>query len=454
MKLRLTLSALCLGLVACGMSSSTTALSAGVGGTVFDVTRDAFSLPQPGLSEEHRVQFFVGNSFFNQNWVAAPASVEARDGLGPLFNARSCSGCHFKDGRGKPPGPGEAPLSMLLRVSVPGKTEHGAPLGHTVYGDQLQGNAISGLEPEVDVRVEWDETHGAFASGETYSLRKPRYVFSKWAYGDPEGKLRVSARVAPALIGLGLLEAVPERELERLEDLDDVDADGVAGIRNEVWDDERGEKRLGRFGWKAEQPSVSQQVAGALQGDMGITSSPRPSENHTAMQGACAQAPSGGAPEIADDVFRSVLLYTLSLGVPARRNPGAVVWGQRLFEDAGCAKCHVESLRTERLADLPELGGQVIHPYTDLLLHDLGEGLSDERPSFDATGRQWRTAPLWGIGLVELVNGHTSLLHDGRARNVSEAILWHDGEGRSSRDAFVRMRRPEREALLAFIASL
>jgi CxxC motif-containing protein (DUF1111 family) len=435
---------------------SESALSAGAA-TVFDETRDAFSQPLPRLSAAHRRSFFVGNSFFNQNWLSAPASVSNRDGLGPLFNARSCSSCHFKDGRSGPPDAGQPLSTMLLRISRgdergPG----GAPLGDPVYGDQIQGSALPGLLAEADVMVDYDELRGEFADGEAYVLRRPRYRLEHLGYGPVSPALLMSARVAPAMIGLGLLETVAEAELRALADPDDANHDGISGRSNRVWDAGARAWAIGRFGWKAEQPTVVQQVAAAFLGDMGLSSTLFPSKNHTEGESPCDASPDGGSPEVEDDVLAAIGLYARSLAVPARRNAldPAVTQGAELFVEIGCASCHAPTLWSEPGKDLAELGRQEIHPFTDLLLHDLGDGLSDQRPSFAAVGAEWRTAPLWGLGLLHEVNGHTFLLHDGRARDVAEAILWHDGEAKSAQRAFVQLKRAERAALLAFLNSL
>ncbi len=424
--------------------------------TVTDTTRDAFSLPAPSLTPGHRAAFFVGNSLFNRNWVAAPASLDSRDGLGPLFNVRSCSGCHFKDGRSRPPEPGEPMRTMLLRVSIVGRGPHGAPLPDPTYGDQIQGSANPGVVPEGDVVIRYAPVQGAFADGQRYELEKPEYRIEHPGYGAPPARLLTSARVAPAMIGLGLLEAVPERALREREDPNDANHDGISGRANLVWDVRRGSMALGRFGWKAEQPTVEQQSAGAFLGDLGVTSSLFPDEGCTAAQVHCREQPNGGSPEVSDELLRDVVLYARTLGVPARRqvDGAAVRDGERLFETAGCAACHAPTLHTGEFLAVPELQNQEIHPYSDLLLHDLGAGLSDDRPTYGADGREWRTAPLWGIGLIRTVNEHTRLLHDGRARDASEAILWHDGEARRARDAFSDMSRLERQALLAFIDAL
>jgi CxxC motif-containing protein (DUF1111 family) len=425
--------------------------------TVFDETKDAFSLPIPELSEEHRRAFFVGNSLFNQNWVSAPASIGTRDGLGPLFNARSCSGCHFKDGRGRPPEPGEAMSTMLLRISIANaRGVNGEPVPDPVYGDQIQGNALPGVPKEADVHVEYTAVLGAFEDGEQFALQKPEYRLRELGYGPPSPGLLLSPRVAPAMIGLGLLEAIPESVLHRLADPADADRDGISGRVNHVSQVGKPERAIGRFGWKAEQPSVQQQVAGAFAGDMGLTSALFQSENQTVHQAAALEMPNGGTPEVAPELLHAVALYARTLAVPARRNydDPAVARGEELFAAAGCAACHVPSLRIEPASDLPELGSGEIHPYTDLLLHDLGPGLSDNRPSYEANGEEWRTPPLWGIGLVQKVNGHTRFLHDGRARSLQEAILWHQGEASAARSHFLALKRAERSELLAFLNSL
>jgi CxxC motif-containing protein (DUF1111 family) len=443
--------------LACGnpVEAPRTPLSGGAA-TVFDETHDAFSLPAPILSEEHHRSFFVGNSYFNQNWVSAPSSVETRDGLGPLFNARSCSTCHFKDGRGRPPEAGGAMVSELVRISVAGRGPHGEPVPDPVYGDQLQGGALPQVPAEAEVHVDYDGVAGAFADGERYELRKPHLRLEHLGYGAMSSAVLMSARVAPAMIGLGLLEAVPESALRNLADPDDRNHDGISGRLNIVWDAVHNAKAVGRFGWKAEQPTVLQQSAGAFLGDMGLTSWIFPHENHTERQHECDALPNGGSPEVGEDILRHVALYARSLGVPARRHPldAPVAHGGELFMKAGCALCHVPTLHTEALADMPEVAGLEIHAYSDLLLHDMGDGLSDERPTFEAEGREWRTPPLWGIGLVRRVNQHTLLLHDGRARDAGEAVLWHDGEGRAAREAFAGMSHDDRQALLAFLESL
>jgi CxxC motif-containing protein (DUF1111 family) len=417
---------------------------------VRDATGDAFSLPMPGLTPAHLARFFVGNSLFNQNWVAAPASVSERDGLGPLFNARSCSGCHFKDGRGRPPEPGQPLRSMILRLSVPGTC---GPEPHPVYGDQLQTEGLPGVPVEARVEIRYEEHAGRYPDGERFSLRVPRYQLHDGAYGALAAELLLSPRVAPATIGLGLLEAVPETELLRREDPGDRDGDGISGRAQRVPGPTEQRPMIGRFGWKAETASVRAQVAGAFAADMGITSELFPHENHSAAQLAAAARPSGGTPELATATLNDVVSYMRGLAVPAARNLQGER-GRECFERAGCAACHTPGLRTGEVADMPELARVEFAPFTDLLLHDLGEQLSDQRPSHAAAGSEWRTAPLWGIGLIAKVNGHQLLLHDGRARGVAEAILHHAGEAEQSKRAFMRLTRRERGELVAYVESL
>ncbi|MEM7112118.1 MAG: di-heme oxidoredictase family protein [Chloroflexota bacterium] len=423
--------------------------------TVFDTTRNAFSHPIPGLERPEELLFFVGNSFFNQNWVTAPASTTARDGLGPFFNARSCAGCHFKDGRGRPPAfDGETPTGFLLRLSIPGSDIHGGPLPEPNYGGQIQDRALEKLTPEAAIRVTYEEMPFTFPDGEVVNLRQPTYHISDLAFGDLHPETMVSPRVANHIIGMGLLDAVAEEDLLALADPTDRDNDGISGRPNYVWDTLNSRMTIGRFGWKANEPTVLQQSAGAFLGDMGITTPLFPTENCTEVAVDCQAALNGGTPEIIPEDFLKVVLYVSTLAVPARRDLAETADGEELFAEIGCASCHTPQLETAVHPTIPALSHQTIRPYTDLLLHDMGEGLADGRPDFQATGSEWRTPPLWGIGLIETVNGHTNFLHDGRARNLLEAILWHGGEAEAARDAFAKLSAAEREALLRFLESL
>lgn len=428
--------------------------------TVFDVSQNAFSFPARNLDKDAGEAFALGNHFFRRNWVTAPASISGNDGLGPTFNATSCDACHFKDGRGAPPTkPAELFVGLLVRLSVPGVDDHGAPLGDPAYGGQFNQNAILGVKAEGKVTVRYDEMPGAFADGAPYSLRKPTYEFSDLAYGVMASGIMTSPRVAQAMLGLGLLEAVPEQAVLALADPEDKDGDGVSGRPNMVWNQRASKATLGRFGWKASQPTVEQQAAGAFLGDIGITSSLGPTENCPVPQAACTAARSGGtpgAPELSELKLDAVARYSATIAVPSRRDwmSPVVRRGERLFEGAGCGACHAPKLQTGMLERFPALSNQTIRPFTDLLLHDMGPDLADGRPDFLASGTEWRTAPLWGIGLVGSVNKHQFFLHDGRARGFAEAILWHGGEGARARDAFRTMTKVDRDALVAFLGDL
>lgn len=444
-----------LALVAASLGIAAETPPAGGASTVVDTSREAYGQPSPVMPRTLRDTFFRGRGLFRQVWVVAPALDRDVSGLGPMFNRPSCAACHLKNGRGRAPdASGEKMTTMLVRLSLPGEDAHGAPHPHPAYGDQLNDSAVPGIAAEGQARLRWHEHAERFADGEEIRLRRPEVVFSELAYGPLGDNILISPRIAPPVFGLGLLEAVPEQALLDLAALPK--PHGVRGRPNRVWDPEQGRSIIGRFGWKANAGTLRQQTAAAFLGDLGITSPPLPQENCTQPQTACRGAPSAAHPELEDARLQSVVLYQQMLAVPARRNVGdpQVMHGEKLFGRAGCESCHVPGLRTALDAALPMLAGQTIRPYSDLLLHDMGEGLADGRPDHLASGREWRTPPLWGIGLSETVNGHAAYLHDGRARSLAEAILWHGGEATAAREAFRHMDRTERDALLRFLQSL
>ena len=436
---------------------------------------NAFSHASANMGFEKELDFKIGNALFRKAWVSSPASTKSSDGLGPLYNARSCQSCHLKDGRGHPPNgnwPDDNAVSMFLRLSIPPQTEAERAqlasgrvnvIAEPTYGTQLQDLGVKGHRGEGRMHVTYTERSVTLRGGEVVSLRMPKYRITDLGYGPMHPQAMSSPRVAQQMIGLGLLEAIPDAAILRHADPDDVDNDGISGKPNRVWSLETSALALGRFGWKAGNPTVLQQSAGAAAGDMGLGSKmiPRHAGDCTAKQPTCLSAPHGGTASAPGNEFKMPLLkltafYARNLAVPRRRNANApnVLAGERIFQDIGCASCHVPSFKTGPIATDPHLANQTIWPYTDLLLHDMGPGLADGRPEGRATGREWRTAPLWGIGLTETVSGHTFFLHDGRARNLTEAIVWHGGEAEQSRNAFVALPPEDRARLIAFLNSL
>jgi CxxC motif-containing protein (DUF1111 family) len=414
----------------------------------------AFSSQSRNVTSDQQTDFFLGNSFFKKDWVIAPASTTARDGLGPFFNAKACATCHFLDGRGRPPlFDGEKNHGLLLRLSVLELGDHGGTVPDPNYGGQLQDQVIPGVTGKGDFVITYETILGKYDDGTSYELKKPIYSFVDLSYGAMAGDVMISPRVAPQMIGLGLLEALSENQILENEDPSDTDNDGISGRANYVWDKSVQEKVIGRFGWKANQPTLRQQDADAFLGDIGITTSINPNEN--CASGDCLDATNGGSPEFGDDFLDAMEIYSQTLAPPYRENAddATVLKGKQLFFDMRCTSCHVSSFVTGN-HKISALSNQTIFPYTDLLLHDMGDNLSDNRPDFDATGNEWRTPPLWGIGKFNAINNHTRYLHDGRARNMTEAILWHGGEASQAQLAFLALSEEDREAVIIFLNSL
>ena len=433
---------------------------------------DAFSQPSANMSFERELDFKVGNGLFRKIWVSSPASTLASDGLGPLYNARGCQNCHLKDGRGHPPAPGENATALFLRVSIPGTPAdlpaeiaaiegYIATLPDPTYGGQLQNFATAGHAAEYQIGISYREETIALSEGETATLLHPTYTAENLGYGPLAPNAMLSPRVAPQMIGLGLLEAIPAETILALADPEDKNGDGISGRANIIWSAEINQPMLGRFGHKAGMPTIKEQSAAALAGDIGISTPlfPAPAGDCTLAQSACQTAlhgaPEGGF-EADEQALDLVTHYSRNLAVPARRGFDApeVLHGKEVFYTSGCAACHTPKFVTHRLADQPEQSFQLIWPFTDLLLHDMGPALADNRPEARATGREWRTAPLWGIGLTETVSGQATFLHDGRARSILEAILWHGGEAETARNKVIAMPKSDRAALLRYLESL
>jgi CxxC motif-containing protein (DUF1111 family) len=422
--------------------------------TAFDASPQAYSLPGQGLDPAQLELFAGGGQEFQQRWVVL-LGIGGKWGRGPTSNAERCADCHVNNGRGHSPDADREMLaSMLVRLSIPGEDEHGGPLPHPNYGDQLQSQGELGRVPaEGNATIEWQDHVEQFADGSSVLLRSPNLHFKNLSFGSLGPDVMTSVRIAPPIFGAGLLDAISEDVLldiaRRQQEL------GFNGRLNHVWDTQQRSLAVGRFGWKANQPNLKQQAGSAFLNDLGVTNSVFKLENCPPIQVACRR-PRGMVPEQPERAFDALLLYLRALAVPARRHVDdpVVQRGEQLFAQAQCAVCHVPDMQTGNYAALVQLSQQHIHPYSDLLLHDMGEELADGRPDYAAGPRDWRTPPLWGIGLSEMVNGNAALLHDGRARNVAEAVLWHGGEARAAREAFRAMASADRAALLAFIASL
>ena len=436
------------------------------------VNQDAFSHSSANLTFEEEATFKLGNALFRKLWVSSPSSTQSSDGLGPLFNARACQSCHLKDGRGHPPEGNSDATSMFLRLARQAETAEERQALSTkkalnfpdpTYGGQLQDLAVPGLASEGRMAISYDEVPVTLGDGTVLSLRKPAYSVTNLSHGPLHPATTLSPRVTPPMIGLGLVEQIHPADILARADPEDRDEDGISGKPSVVRDELSGELTLGRFGWKASTPSIRQQSANAFAGDIGISTPevPRYWGDCTEAEQQCLSLPSGvqerlGTVEAPPPVMDLVTFYSQNLAVPARRAADAadVLAGKRIFYELGCISCHTPKFVTRRDAPNKALAFQLIWPYSDFLLHDMGDGLSDGQAVGDATGTEWRTPPLWGIGLTKRVNGHTFFLHDGRARNLAEAILWHGGEGRKAREGFEGLPAEDRDALIKFLELL
>ena len=416
--------------------------------TVFDETSRAFTRGVSGLSGRDEIVHELGDQAFEQTFVADSAIFS---GKGPIYNNVSCISCHHNDGKGTPTA-GFPNSSLLFRISLPGEDEHGAPLSLPGYGFQIQDKALFGVQPEAQVAIQYNEQTVTYPDGSTASLRKPVYTIQNPYFTLPT-TFNLSPRLAPPVFGLGLIESIPESTILSFADEGDADGDGISGKPNYIFDTVSNKKDLGRFGLKANTVSLSHQVALAYQQDMGITSTELPDES-SKTQSQYTQTHT--RIELPDSTLRATTFYVQTLAVPARRNVNDATnkRGETVFTQINCSGCHKPTVYTGLNAAIPALSGQRIHPYTDLLLHDMGDGLADGRPDFAATGSEWRTMPLWGIGLFEKTNGIPYYLHDGRARTIEEAILWHGGEAQKSKEAFMNLSKEDRNAVIQFLKSL
>ncbi|HWJ34635.1 MAG TPA: di-heme oxidoredictase family protein [Steroidobacteraceae bacterium] len=395
-----------------------------LGQRVFSDARNPPAYAEVDTVEQARID--LGHAVFNTQWVPARTTNAARrDGLGPLFNASACDACHNEGAHGRgPSGDGAAPNALVIQLEVRPRGSDQKSSGDPLYGHTLNTAAIDGFNPEGVVTIHYRELDGRYPDGATWHLRAPRYVLTELQRGPLAARTIIQPRLAPALFGVGLLEAVP----------------GPAA----------------RFGWQSESTSVRDQTTKAFARDMGLTTSDRPADDCTAAEPECLAAPNGGTPEVSAELLDAVVEFQRTLAVPqppavpaaARRAPG------RLFDAVGCSACHRAVMPVVPSGVLGAKGAQTIAPYTDLSLHDLGLRLADR----DAAGRvvpsRWRTAPLWGMAYRLELEQEPTFLHDGRARSIEEAILWHDGEAATARQRFVHLTPERRAQLLNWIGML
>ncbi|SDK73867.1 CxxC motif-containing protein, DUF1111 family [Methylophilus rhizosphaerae] len=413
---------------------------------------EAYTQPYASVSDPaSRQTFQAGRTLFRQVWTIDGGEDDRFSGLGPLYSRFSCIACHPGNGRGfAPDGPTQSMKAMLVRLSVQDTQQRILP--HPVYGDQLNEFGIPGVIGEGIAQLEYQTMPVTLAGGEEVILRQPQLRFSELAYG-PLDNVLTSARIAPAVFGLGLLDNIPEEEI--LRQAQRRKPAGIRGRPNMVWDIAQQKMVIGKFGWKANVPNLRQQIASAFHGDLGITSRLFAAPNCTVTQTTCLATPAIKSPELTDQQLDEIQFYLAALAIPQPAAPTpATQRGAALFKQAQCMECHTDQLRTGQQSGIALLNQRTIHPYTDLLLHDMGEGLADNRPDFSATGREWRTPPLWGIGLAKKVHPEAGFLHDGRARTLQEAILWHDGEASTAKECFKNFSREERSLLLLFLESL
>lgn len=404
------------------------------------------------LTHEEQDRFMLGKSFFSVPWVEAPSATTARDGLGPLFSANTCKHCHPNNSAGVVMSEGKLARSLVLRLSNNKNIDNNVLekngfMPDPIYGAQLSVSATSDVFYEGSVSVNYEVIHGIYADKEPYTLQRPNFSIDKLGYGAISEQTNLAPRLALSLVGLGLLESVSEAEILKYEDVIDANKDGISGKANYVYSPEYNKTMLGRFAYKATAVDVKHQSANAAYNDMGLSNPLYPKQNCTQNQKECLEAPKGSHLfDLPQERLEAIAFYLRSLQIPAPRKSEKFEEGKEIFSTLGCVSCHRESMQT------PD--GIVFHPYSDLLLHDMGEELADGHSDFLATLSEFRTTPLWGIGLRQKLSGSLNLLHDGRARSFEEAILWHGGEAQKAKEAFVALEKNKRERLSAFLKGL
>lgn len=448
------------------------------GGTVGKFVKldaNALSSPSATLGASGDMEFNLGKAMFKKLWAPAPAATKASNGLGSLYNARSCLSCHIKNGRGHVPEigfPNEDANSMLMRLSIEPQNDaqkalllsgEVSTIAEPTYGGQLQDVGASGFAAEGKISVSWTYENIELDDGAVVELRRPDFKINLLGYGDLAADLMTSPRIATQMVGMGLIDAIGAEKIVQNADPDDVDKDGISGRVNMVWDKGANKLAVGRFGWKAGQPNLRQQVAAAFSGDIGIGNPlfAKGAGDCTENQPQCLAAPTGNSKamdgfELSEELLSLTTYFNANLAVPHRQNAANdnILLGKKSFYEAGCISCHIPKHITGETSVYTDLHNELIWPYSDFLLHDMGAGLADNRPEGQATGSEWRTSPLWGLGAAKNLSKNWQLLHDGRARSIEEAILWHGGEATAAKSKFMALSAAQRQALTAFVASL
>lgn len=413
--------------------------------------------PIDGLNDKEYDEFILGRSFFSIPWVEAPSVTTARDGLGPLFNANTCVNCHPKNGRGTLIAEQNmTSRSLVARLSIKSDNsfEHQELLKYKGfvpepnYGNQLSINGIFGVDFEGKIKIDFDKIEVNFPDGEKQVLLKPKYNLENLNYGNLHKDANISYRIAPTLNGMGLINLISHEDILANVDENDSNNDGISGRANFVYSNITKKTELGLYTWKASVAFLKEQVAGAAVNDMGLTTTIFPDDNCTKSQKECNDAPKARDKiDLPDDRLEAVTSYLKNIKAYAPKKTKEYEEGLALFEAISCSKCHISSFDTKN--------GFKVSPFSDFLLHDMGEDLADGRVEFMASGSEWRTAPLWGLALHEKINKEKPrLLHDGRARSFQEAILWHGGEAKSSKENYMNLPKEQREKLIKFLEEL
>ena len=401
--------------------------------------RNGLQAPAPNISSHELLKKQVdGFGPFHSK-----KSVE--EGLGPFFINSSCGGCHVNNGKGnvRISRSRNKENHIVVKVSLRGLNPDGSPRDLPDIGEQLKDRMMKGSKKrrQFKMRLRWRKIKGRYPDGSSYTLRKPRLTFRIKRFKRNE--VIRSLRMTPPVVGVGLLESIPEEDILKQSDPYDSDNDQISGVPNYVPNKRTEGFSIGRFGFRASHPTVEQQTAAASFHDMGVT--------NTLFNNA------GEEKEMSDNELELLTVYQMLASVPMARNQGdaEVIKGKSLFKQIGCNDCHVMTQKTKN-EKYSELDGQTIHPFTDLLLHDMGPGLADKRAEFSASGSEWKTTPLWGLGFVGTVSSKVNqhYLHDGRAKTIEEAILWHGGEAKASQERFKNLEKSDRQTLIKFLKSL